>query len=190
MKYALRLFLVLCILSAAPQLPGRSALAQNNPPRIAMINYALAVSNSKAGKSVSEQVDKQRAIYQAEVKKAQTKLQEVRQELEQQQAVLSPEAFQRKRQEFQVQADQLQRTAQTRTRTLDKMRADGIRQIEEVLGKILEDMAKKEGYDIIMNVGPGAGTIVIASKELFITEKVLEILDNKLPKVKIKVAAE
>ena len=190
MKYALRLLLVLCLLAAVPLAPGRAALAENKPPVIAVINYALAISNSKAGKSVRDQVAKRRAIYQVEVKKAQTRLEDARQELMQQQAVLSPEAFQRKRQEFQVQADQLQRTAQSRTRTLDKMRAEGIRQIEEVLREILGDMAKEEGYDIIMNAGPGAGTIVIASKELFITERVLEKLDKKLPEVVIKAAAE
>lgn len=190
MGYALKLIFVFCVVGAAALPPGHAALAQNKPSVIAVINYSRAISESKAGQSVREQIDKQRAIYQVEVKAAQSKLQEVRQELEQQQAVLSPEAFQRKRQEFQLQADQLQRTAQSRKRSLDQMRAGGIREIEEALKKILSEMAKKKGYDIIMNAGPGAGAIVIASKELFITDQVLKELNKKLPKVTVKPTAE
>ncbi len=190
MSNASRLLFFVFFIGTAVVLSGHGTLAQNKPPVIAVIDYSSAVSKSKAMQSVREQVDKQRAIYQVEVKAAQTRLQEVRQELEQQQAVLSPEAFQRKRQEFQLQADQLQRTAQSRKRSLDQMRAGGIREIEAVLKNILSGMAKKNGYDIIMNAGPGSGAIVIASTELFITEAVLKELNKKLPKVTIKPAAK
>jgi len=186
----LRLILALCVLAAVPTLPSQRALAEGKAPVIAVINYAVAIRESKAGQSVREQVDKQRAVYEKEIKKAQTKLEDARQELAQQQAVLSPEAFARKRQEFQRQANELQRTAQSRKRSLDQMQADGFRKIEEELRKILHELVKERGYDIVMNAGPGAGAIVLASKELFITEEVVARLDKKLPKVSVKPASE
>lgn len=167
-----------------------SALEPGKAPVIAVINYAQAIHESKAGQSLREQFDKQRAVYEKEIKAAEMKLEEAQQELKQQQAVLSPEAFARKRQEFQKQASDLQRKAQDRKRSLDQMRDEGLRQIETVLRQILGEMVKERGYDIVMNAGPGAGTIVMATKELFITEDVMKQLDKKLPAVTIKPTAD
>jgi len=186
-------FFVLLVVAAPVVLAmGRGAAAQQpgKAPVIAVINYAEAVHESKAGQSLRKQFDKQRAIYEKEIKSAESKLEEAKQELMQQQAVLSPEAFARKRQEYQKQANDLQRKAQNRKRSLDQMRDEGLRQIEAVLRDILSDMVKERGYDIVMNAGPGVGTIVIASKELFITGEVMERLNKKLPSVTVQPKAD
>lgn len=191
-SYQFRFLLYLLVAVTISWPAGRGAIAQQSgkAPVIAVINYAQAVHESKAGQSLREQFDKQRAVYEKEIKSAETKLEEAQQELMQQQAVLSPEAFARKRQEFQQQASELQRKAQDRKRSLDQMRDNGLRQIETVLREILGEMVKERGYDIVMNAGPGAGTIVMASKELFITSEVMERLNKKLPAVTIKPAAD
>ena len=194
MTFSFRLVLSFCVVAAvaAAWPPGHGARAQGTgkAPVIAVVNYAQAIHDSKAGQSLRQQFDKQRDVYEKEIKKAETKLEEAQQELKQQQAVLSPEAFARKRQEFQQQAGELQRTAQNRRRSLDQMRDEGLQQIEKVLREILGEMVKERGYDIVMNAGPGAGTIIIASKELFITGEVMERLNKKLPSVTVKPAAE
>jgi len=194
MKLASRILFSLGLLLAVatPWPPGHGARAQGTgkPPVIAVINYAQAIHESKAGESLRKQFDKQRAVYEKEIKNAEVRLEEAQQELKQQQAVLSPEAFARKRQEFQQQASELQRRAQDRRRSLDQMRDEGLRQIEKVLRDILGEMVKERGYDIVMNAGPGAGTIIMASKELFITGEVMERLDKKLPNVTVKPATE
>lgn len=185
-------FALILPLVAALLLPSHGALAQSGSktPVIAVINYAKAVHESKAGQSLRDQFDKQRAVYEKEIKGAESKLEEAQQQLKQQQAVLSPEAFSRKRQEFQKQAAELQRRAQDRKRSLDQMRDDGLNQIESVLREILGEMVKERGFDIVMNAGPGTNTIIIANKDLFITAEVMEQLDKKLPKVTIKPASE
>ncbi len=194
MTFCSRLLFSICLVLAvaAPWPPGHGARAQGTgkAPVIAVVNYAQAIHESKAGQSLRQQFDKQRDVYEKEIKKAETRLEEAQQELKQQQAVLSPEAFARKRQEFQQQAGELQRKAQNRRRSLDQMRDQGLQQIEKVLREILGEMVKERGYDIVMNAGPGAGTIIIASKELFITTEVMERLDKKLPTVTVKPAAE
>ncbi len=105
--------------SAAPVV----AQQQSKAPVIAVVNYAAAIRDSLAGKSVREQVDKQRGAYQTEIKAIQTKLEQARAELGKQQAVLAPEVFARKRQVYQQQAEELQRTAQSRISQLDQMLA-------------------------------------------------------------------
>jgi len=184
------LYLLVAVLSVWPVGSRAASQQQAKPPVIAVINYAQAIHESKAGQSLRKQFDAQRAVYEKEIKSAESKLEEAQQQLMQQQAVLSPEAFARKRQEFQQQTSELQRKAQERKRTLDQMRDDGLRQIEAVLRDILSELVKERGYDIVMNAGPGAGTIVIASKELFITNEVMDRLNKKLPAVTIKPAAD
>lgn len=179
--------LILAVITGGP--PPAPA-QQNEPPVIAVIDYARAMRESKAGQQVREQVDKQRAIYQAEIKSIQTKLEESRQELQQQQAVLAPEVFARRRQEYQQQAESLQRTAQSRKRSLDQMQAQGFGEIEKVLRDVLQTLVEERGYDIVMNAGQGTSTIVMASRELFITEEAIKRLDAKLPSVTVKPTSE
>ena len=192
MKYpdARRFFCtILCVLIVTAVAPP--AVAQNTKaPVIVVINYVQALQESAAGKIVREQVDKQRAIYQVEIKAIQTKLEEARAELAKQQQILAPEIFARKRQEFQQQAGQLQRTAQSRKRQLDLMRNKGYGEVKKALRQVLEEIAKERGYDIILNADPGANTVVLAGKEHFITEEAIKRLDKKLPTVTVKPALE
>lgn len=192
MKYpdARRFFCaILCVLIVTAVAPP--TVAQNaKAPVIVVINYVQALQESAAGKIVREQVDKQRAIYQVEIKAIQTKLEEARAELAKQQQILAPEIFARKRQEFQQQAGQLQRTAQSRKRQLDLMRNKGYGEVKKALRQVLEEIAKERGYDIILNADPGANTVVLAGKEHFITEEAIKRLDKKLPTVTVKPALE
>ena len=163
---------------------------QPKTPVIVVVNYAAAIRDSEAGKSVRKQVDKQRAAYQTEIKAIQTRLEQARAELGKQQAVLAPEVFAKKRQEYQQQAEQLQRTAQSRKRQLDQMQSKGFTEIDKALRLVLEGMAKEKGYDIILNAGPGGGGIVLAGKEFFITKEAVTRLNKSLPKVTVAPAPE
>ena len=166
------------------------AAQQLKAPVIAVVNYAAAIRESAAGTSLREQMDKQRAVYQTEIKAIQTRLEQARAELGKQQAVLAPEVFARKRQEYQQQAEQLQRTAQSRKRQLDQMQAKGISEIDKALRLVLEDVAKDRGIDIILNGDPRGGAIVLAGKDFFITEDAVKRLNEKLPKVTVAPAPE
>ena len=184
-------FIALLLVVGCVAIGVSPAVAQTAKPTvIAVINYAQAMRESKAGQSVREQVDKQRAVYQTEIKATQTKLEAAKQELLQQQAVLAADAFARKRQEFQQQAEELQRTAQMRKRALDQMQAAGFSEIEKALRAVLEDIVKERGLDLVLNAGPGTSTVLMAGKEMFITEEAIKRLDQKLPKVTVKPVAE
>ena len=51
-------------------------------------------------------------------------------------------------------------------------------------------MVKERGYDIVMNAGQNTNTIIIANKDLFITDDILERLNKKLPDVTVKPPSE
>ena len=186
-----RLFfcVILCTLITTVAAPPAAAQDAKTAV-IVVINYAQALQESAAGKTVREQLDKQRAVYQVEIKAIQTKLEEARAELAKQQQILAPDIFAKKRQEFQQQAGQLQRTAQSRKRQLDQMRIKGFGEVKKALREVLVEIAKERGYDIILNADPGANTVVLAGKEHFITAEAIKRLDKKLPTVTVKPAPE
>jgi Skp family chaperone for outer membrane proteins len=168
------------------------AAAQNagKAPVIALINYANILQNSKAGKSVSDQVVKQREIFLAEIKKMQTEIAQEAKELEQQQSVLAKDVFEGKFKEFRRKELQAKQTENGYRRALDQMQAKGLRAIEEELDKILQVIAEERGIDIVMKAGTRNSLILKARKELFITDDVIKALDEKLPKVTIPPSAQ
>ena len=94
-RLAIALGVLLAITAAWPLGPDARAQGAAKTPVIAVIDYARAIHTSSAGQSLRKQLDKQREVYQKEIKNAESKLQEAQEELKQQQAVLSPEAFAR-----------------------------------------------------------------------------------------------
>ena len=77
-------------------LPTAVAQTPGKPLVIALVNYADILQNSMAGKSVNDQVVKQREIYLAEIRKVQTALSDEGKELEQQRSILAKEVFEAK----------------------------------------------------------------------------------------------
>lgn len=175
------------LMSAGPQAAAQNA---GKAPVIALINYSSILQNSKAGKSVTDQVVKRRETYLAEIKKVQTELEQEAKELEQQQSVLAQDVFEGKVKEFRRKQLQAKQTENGYRRALDQMQANGLRAIEESLDNILQAIAEERGIDIVMKAGTPNSLILKARKELFITDDVIKALDAKLPNVKIPPSAQ
>ena len=170
------------LMSVAP-----SSFAQNTgkAPIIALINYPSILEKSKAGKSVNDQIVKQRKIYLEAMKKIQADLEKQSKELEQQQSILAQDVFEGKVKEFRQKQLQGKQTENSYRRALDQMQGKGLKIIEEELYKILQAIAEERGIDIVMKAGTPSSIILKARKELFITDDVIKALDEKLPKVTI-----
>lgn len=168
------------------------SFAQNTgkAPIIALINYSSILENSKAGKSVNDQIVKQRKIYLEAMKKIQAELEKESKELEQQQSILAQDVFEGKVKEFRQKQLQGKQTENSYRRALDQMQGKGLKVIEEELDKILQAIAEERGIDIVMKAGTPSSIILKARKELFITDDVIKALDEKLPKVTIPPSAQ
>lgn len=176
-------FLIVAPLYADAQSAGK-------PPVIGLVNYLAIIQNSKAGKSVNDQVVKQREIYLAEIKKVEAELEKEGKELEQQQSVLAKDVFEARVLEFRRKQREAQQTENGYRRALDQMQAKGLGVIEKELDQILESIAEERGLDIVMKAGTPNSLILKARKELFITDEVIKRLDSKLPSVNIPPTAQ
>lgn len=192
MTHFMKFNAVCAVVAGLILMAGTQAMAQNSgkAPVIALINYAGILENSKAGKSVNEQIVSQRETFLAEIRKVQNEIEQEAKELEQQQSVLARDVFEAKVKAFRNKQLQAKQTENSYRRALDQMQVKGLRAIEEELDKILEAIAEQRGIDIVMKAGTPNSLILKARKELFITEDVIKALDAKLPKVTIPPAAQ
>src|SRR5215472_19345778 len=83
-------------------------------PVIVMVDMQQLVYNSKAGKGVQGQMDKQRQAFSKEVAQQEDELQKARAELERQRTTLAPDQFEAKGRQFQQRLQELDRTVQAK----------------------------------------------------------------------------
>jgi len=175
--------MLFCI--AAPATAQEKAPRTLPAPRIAVIDFQRAVRESAAGKSVVRQINERHAKFQKEIQATTTQLEQDRQELSRQQTVLAPEAFQQKRRQFQLRAQAYQKNVQQAQRQLDRMYRQGLITVEVALAKVLRDLATELGANIVIDAGPGRGTVLFTDALLIVTEDATARLDKVLPDVKV-----
>ncbi len=174
---------ILCFAAplAAQQKPARSLPA----PRIAVIDFQRAVRESAAGQSVTRQINERHAKFQKEIQETTNQLEKTRQELTLQQSILAPDVFQNKRREFQLKAQEYQKNVQQAQRQLDRMLRQGMNKVEVALAKVLRDLATELGANLVIDAGPGRGTVLFTDALLIVTEDAKARLNKVLPDVAV-----
>lgn len=180
---------VLCVLLVLPLAEARSqqsGQASAIPtPVVAVIDFKRAVEESAAGKSILLQINQRHAQIQKEIAKDTAELEAQKQQLEQQQAILAPEAFKQRRREFQVRVQQYRRDIQTAQKRLDLMMAQSILKIEAKLAEVLRTLAQELGANLVVDAGPGRGSILFSDSQLVITGLAIDRLNSVLPDVTV-----
>lgn len=180
--------IALSVLSAA--YPARSAEAPKTPaaavtasPKIVVVNVQEVMRNSKAAKSMMEQLEKKRSSYEAEFSKQQSDLKKTRQDIEKQKGVLSQDALGKKQKEFEATATKAVKKMTERKQAMEKAYAKALGEIQKNLQGIIEDMAKAQGFTVAIPTSQ----LIYADKSMDITDEIIKKLDDKLPKVEVVV---
>jgi Skp family chaperone for outer membrane proteins len=174
-----RLLTAALCLTFAVVLTSSSALAQEGAV-IAILDVERILRDSKAAATLRAEIDKQRQTHQTSLREQENALRRTAdQELARQRAVLSAEAFAAKRKELQEQANNLQQEFVTRQKEMEELFGRGIRQVRQALAEVAKEIADERGINLILL----KATIVLASRELDITEDALQRLDQRLPSV-------
>jgi outer membrane protein len=153
----------------------------------AVIDYQRVLREAKAAKSIREQIEARRKLYQDQIAKEEQKLNDADKELAKQRAVLSAEAFNGKRQEFQKKVGTVQRMVQERRRTLDQVSSSALNQVRNAMIEIVSDLSEERGFNLVLP----SSAVLLFSPQIDLTQEVIKRLDGKLPSVKVpeKVAA-
>ena len=180
---------------------SQPVLAQETPPakgktgvknKIVPVRIPLGVLDvqailreAAAVKDIRGQITKYGTDFEKEIEKKRGDLRKANQELARQRTILSPETFAEKRREFEQQVVKVQRLVQKRQRELDKSRKIAMDTVKDAgTGAYIEIVAKlADERNLAMIIRKNQTAYSVGTLDL--TKTVLDLLNNKLPKVKI-----
>ena len=155
-------------------------------PTVAVLNLKQVMRQSRAGKSLQDQIDQVHVANVARDRQADEALRAEDQALQQQRAVLSAEAFAQKRKELQSRlADQQQQFIERQRRfqaSVDKAWFE----IRAAMLEVTDGLVAERKIDVVVTQASTA----LMTKDLNITQEVLARLDQKLSAVKLVIDAQ
>lgn len=177
----IRALTLMCMLMALVATPTGAEATEEG--KVAVLNLQKLMRESKASKSIRDQIEQKRTSYQSEINKDEERLRTRDKELTEQRNLLSPEAFEQERREFKEEVTDVQRQVQQMRTTLDRAYGTSLAQVQVTISEIIEEMAAEKGFDLALP----AGQTLFFSNTLDITESVLQRLDSRLPTVVVEV---
>lgn len=187
LAHASKAFAVALLLSTAVIAPAFAAddkpAASEGMGKIAVVDLQYLVSNSKAGKSIRSQLDKQRNSYSSQIEREEANLRKAEKDLMAQQSKLSKEAFMKKGKEFQDKVRVAQKSVQDRRVSFDKAYTASLEKLREHIVKIVADMSGKQKIALVLN----RQEVVLVDAKMDITKDVLAALDSKVSSIPVSV---
>lgn len=157
-------------------------IAQQAVANVAVVDIKYILDNSAAHKDLTRQVDAKRDEYQEEVTEKEEALVKKEKELRDKREVLAKDEYNKQVQSFRQGVAEAQKLVQKRRSQLEKSYVKSLEVIREKTLEIIEDLAEDGGF----NVALPKAQLLYANDDLDITNKVLEKLNDELPKLRLK----
>jgi outer membrane protein len=173
-----------------------SAFAQQPPPAtppaapaaglaVMVVDVQALLQNSKAAKMVRDQIEGKRAEYAKEISHQEEVLRQERDTLQRQQGTLTQDQLNAKGREFQAKVGELDRDVQAKRQALEKSNADALQKIQEVMVKIITDIAKDRKANLVFQ----RSELVLFDQSFDVTDEVLQKLDEQMPTMTVTFVA-
>ena len=168
---------------AQGQRPAPQQQANQLPaPKILVINRPAIMQASKVGQDIARQVrayaDQAKREMEGQAKALQTEAQTLQQQI----AILAPDAKQKKIDEFQKKEANLQAQAQRREQQIQGGVMVAQQQVESVMGPILQGILQQRGANMILDK---SAVVFAASSAFDITQTAIDQLNRKMSSVKV-----
>ena len=150
--------------------------AQAAPQKIGYVDLQRTLNETKAGKAARDRLESDKKKKQGEIDRQQAALKKEFGDFEKQKLVLKDDARMKKERELQDKYVALQQKFMELQQELSKSEAKLTRDILEKAGKIIEDIAKSQGYTMIVEKNEGA--VLYADPSNDITSELNKRLDS------------
>jgi Skp family chaperone for outer membrane proteins len=134
---------------------------------------------------VRQQIEGKRAEYQKDLTHQEDDLRKESEALQKQQGTLSADAFKAKGRELQGKVNQYERDLQSKRQALERSNADALKQIDEVVKKVIYDIAKDRKVNLVLQ----RGELLLYDPAFDVTDQVLQKLDEQLPTLTVNFVA-
>jgi len=156
---------------------GTSSRAEAAPPssKVGCIDLQRTLHETKAGKQATARLEAQKTEKQKTVNDKRDNLKKEADELEKQRVVLKPDAVAKREKELQDEYVQLQQLFVQLQQDLAKQEAQLVRDIYGKASSIIESIARRDGYTMIVEKNEGG--VFFVDKSIDITDEVNKRLD-------------
>ena len=144
--------------------------------KIGTVDIQRAINECNAGKEAKKGLAKDFEKFQRLIEEKQKELQAMKESLDLQSRMLTPEARAAKEKDFQTKLRDFQRWGEDSQNELNQKQKDMEKNISAGLQKVIQKMGADEGYALILEKNE---TIVLfASKPIDLTDRVMTIFDG------------
>ncbi len=171
----------LCALCLLVILPFGVHAQDKTKHDIAVVDVVVLLRDSKAAKSIEEQIQSQRKSFKNEISAQEKELRKLEEDLVTNKDKLSSDEFIEKRKTFEKKLRELQTNAQKKRFSLDKAASSAVGQLQAEITKIVGQMAKDNDYKLVIT----RDQVVVVTSDIDITEDVMTALNKKLSKIKV-----
>ncbi|WP_299843010.1 OmpH family outer membrane protein [uncultured Roseovarius sp.] len=156
--------------TVAPQ----TALAQEEPIKIAVVNMDQVIAQSAAGSALNEKLKAFQQEAQGQVEEQQKRIQELRQKVSD--GVNSEDQAQllNLQKQFEDASLQLRRFRDDKAREAQKIQSEGLQEIEKQFEPVFAAIQEEFDYDLILN--QQSGVVMMVGERINITQTVIDRL--------------
>ena len=143
--------------------------------KMAYVDIQKAVNDSNAGKEAKKAITKDIEKFQRIVSDKQKELQTLKESLDKQVLMLTPDARANKEKEYQNKLREFQRWGEDTQNEVNQKRMEMERNISVALVKVIQKIGADEGYTVILE--KNENIVLYASKAIDITDRVIKVYD-------------
>lgn len=143
--------------------------------KIGFVDLQKALNLSKAGKNAKTSITEKVKEFEVKIEGQQNELKKLKEELEKQAVLLSADARAAKERDYQQKLKDFQRFTKDRQEELQQLDAQYTNQIVEKLLEMAQDIAKKDGFDLLLE--RGSGGVIYGAESIDITDKLIAASD-------------
>lgn len=158
-----------------------SGNAQDTGIKIAVVEMQAIQQRALAWQDLNAKLRAAQQSVVAEFQPRQQELEAEALELQQQQAILSQEAFQAKLTDFEARRRVLFEESNARQLQVQEAFANASKEIISKIREVIVEITRERGYQLILDQSASDPTIISASSDIMITDEVVKRLDAALP---------
>jgi len=150
---------------------------------IAILDVLTLLKESKAAKSMKDQLDKVAKEYSDVEKKKAKEIQKKEEELLRQKSTLTLEAFSDRKNAFEKTVIEFNKTRDTNRRALAKAERESMVKIESAVEKVVKEIQTAEKIDVVIK----KTAVILSEDSIDITSKVIEKLNKEVSTIDVNV---
>ncbi|MGE0526447.1 MAG: OmpH family outer membrane protein [Bdellovibrionales bacterium] len=155
---------------------GSAAADSKEHTKIAYIDMQKAIQDTAAGKKAKKELEGEFNKKKKELEKLETDIKKKGEDFEKRSMAMNEDARVKKQQELQGEMRKYQELAAKSQMEIQKRERDLTKPIVDKLRKIIDELAKKDDYDMVLE--KSENSVMWAKKELDLTERVVKEFDK------------